>query len=119
MKNVKIDRIYFLIDFIIPILTATVAIGYFLSVFPSIQSALLISSEATGTNLAPIGNAIRIAGVFLYFGFSVKRVLLAYHQYQSRMNLLEATEIGSKQLTEAREMLEEILQILRPRRRRT
>jgi hypothetical protein len=113
----KDSEIYFIIDFLIPIITAIIAIGYFLFVFPSVRGALILASEASGIDLVPMGEAVRVASICLFLGFSAQRIIMAYHQHRSRENLLRATEAGSRQLTEARKMLEEILRILRSSKR--
>jgi uncharacterized Rossmann fold enzyme len=70
-----------------------------------------------GINLVSLGNAMRAIVVSVFIGFTIGNTVMAYSNYRLQKSLIEATEIGSKQLNEARRTLEELLKALRPGRR--
>ena len=106
-----------LMDILIPVVTAAIAISGFTIAYPPVREALILQSEIVGVNFVPMGDAMLVAGISLFLGFIVQRIIMASNQYRSRKNLIEAAEIGSKQLNEIQEMLEEVLNLLRSRRR--
>jgi hypothetical protein len=106
-----------LMDILIPVVAAAIAISVFAFSYPPVREAMVRAAELSGVNFVPMGDAMLVAGICLFLGFIVQRIIMASNQYRSRRNLMDAAEIGSKQLNEIQDMLAEILNILRSRKR--
>lgn len=105
------EKLYFFLDALIPIIAAAVVLGCLIYTFPIIRGALFTLSEVWKTDLTPLGDVILIASVVVFASFLVVRCMGVYYRYWRRTTLIEATEIGAKQLTELREMLERALRL--------